>query len=73
MSALTSASQASSASAASVLGTDSELNLGDEMNPKRVYGSYTLIGIIVVRIYDPDFSVHFVPKEGTRRDPYKRV
>ena len=23
-------------------------NLGDEMNPKRVYGSYTLLGIIVV-------------------------
>ena len=22
--------------------------LGDEMNPKRVYGSYTLIGVIVV-------------------------
>ena len=32
------------------------------MNPKRVYGSYTLIGIIVLRVYDPNFRVHFVPK-----------
>ena len=32
------------------------------MNPKRVYGSYTLIGIIVLRVYDPNFGVHFVPK-----------
>ena len=23
------------------------------MNPKRVYGSYTLVGIVVVRVYDP--------------------
>ena len=30
-------------------------SLGDEMNPKRVYGSYTLMGIIVVRVYDPQF------------------
>ena len=29
--------------------------LRDEMNPERVYGSYTLIGIIVVRVYDPQF------------------
>ena len=36
--------------------------LGDEMNTKRVYGSYTLIGIIVVRVYDPNFRLHFVPK-----------
>ena len=32
--------------------------LGDEMNPKRVYGSYTLLGVIVVRVYDPSFRVH---------------
>ena len=33
------------------------------MNPKRVYGGqYTLIGIIVIRVYDPNFRVHFVPK-----------
>ena len=38
--------------------------LGDEMNPKRVYGSYTLLGIIVLRVYDPNFRVHFVPKDG---------
>ena len=29
-------------------GTASLPYLGDEMNPKRVYGSYTLIGILVV-------------------------
>ena len=38
------------------------VRLGDEMNPKRAYGSFTLIGIIVVRVYDPNFRVHFVPK-----------
>ena len=32
------------------------------MNPKRVYGSYTFIGIIVLRVYDPNFRVHFVLK-----------
>ena len=36
--------------------------LGDEMNPKRVYGSCTLIGFVVVRNYDANFGVHFVPK-----------
>ena len=34
---------------------DNTTFLGDEMNPKRVYGSYTLMGIIVVRVYDPQF------------------
>ena len=29
--------------------------LGNEMNPKRVYGSYTSIGIIVIRAHDPQF------------------
>ena len=36
---------------------------GDEMNPERVYGSYTLMGVIVIEgIYDPSFRVHLVPK-----------
>ena len=30
-----------------------EPRLGDQMNPKRVYGSYTLIGIIVPQTLDP--------------------
>ena len=35
---------------------------GRSMNPKRVYGSCTLMGIIVVyRVYDPNFKVH-LPK-----------
>ena len=41
-----------------------KLILGDEMNPKRAYGSYTLIGIIVVMgINYPNFRVHLVPKD----------
>ena len=53
--------------------------LGDEMNPKSVYGSYALTGVIGVqgymtliylkrnsgsiRAHDPNFRVHVVPKE----------
>ena len=42
------------------------------MNPKRVcgsYNSYTLIGIIIVRVYDPNFRVHVVPKVPTSATP----
>ena len=30
------------------------------MNPKRVCGSYALKRIIVVRVQDPNFRVHFL-------------
>ena len=32
------------------------------MNPKRVYGPYTLVGIIVVRVDDPNFLGSFPPQ-----------
>ena len=42
-------------------------NLGDEMNPKRVYGSYDLNKNYSSTGYcGPNFKVRFVPKEGGR-------
>ena len=38
--------------------------LGDQMNPERVCGSYTLAGIGVHRVHDPNARVRLVSKVG---------
>ena len=52
------------------LGTERALSrsyyLGDEMNPKKVYGSDTLIGVTLVEgIYDPQFKGSCGPQSMT--------
>ena len=39
------------------------------MNPKRAYGSCTLIGIIAVQGIDPNFKVHLDPKATSPPSP----
>ena len=38
-------------------------DLADQMNPKRVYGSYTLIGVIVVKGVWPQFLGFTYPND----------
>ena len=57
------------ATATTIISMKYRQSLGDEMNPKRVYGS----GIIVVRINDPNLRVHFVPKERSCLGEARRV